>query len=224
MERNLIQQLVDVRWTVMSRTYGSSHSTLIGLLVEWWVNRGSDYSALEGGPTCAPPETVQPGQRGGQCDAILMRNNLSSGVLEVEGTRYEYTIPSSNTSSIRRWLICSNWSSAFFLGMPSVLKGKECCELLTPCRSSVGRNLPVTSRAAIRIAKLLSWPSRKVSMSARVARGRATCTTSAEHRAFTVCWFVTDGKSTSNRSEMPDSQHQPLSKRRTCKISANRQR
>ena len=88
MGRNLLNSLKNVRWKVLARTYGNSHSTLIGLLVDWWISMSPEYhSALEGGPTNGYEKK---GVRG-QCDAMLCYKNDPVGVLEVEGSRYGET-------------------------------------------------------------------------------------------------------------------------------------
>lgn len=37
MSTELLTRLESVRWNIISQTYGSSHATLIGLLVDWWM-------------------------------------------------------------------------------------------------------------------------------------------------------------------------------------------
>lgn len=85
----LLQSLSRARWQTAFRTYGSSHATLIGTLVDWWVNEEPDRWALEGGPSFAK---LPGGVGGGICDAILGEGNSSRGVVEVEGTRLESTL------------------------------------------------------------------------------------------------------------------------------------
>lgn len=87
--RELLNGLSEVPWEVAARVYGNDHATLIGLLVTWWIARApSSRWVLEGGPTN--------GYRGrgkrGQCDALLCENGSAVGLLEVEGSRYEFTI------------------------------------------------------------------------------------------------------------------------------------
>jgi len=35
---NMLECLRNVRWDTVANTYGSSHATLIGLLVAWWIS------------------------------------------------------------------------------------------------------------------------------------------------------------------------------------------
>ena len=88
---NLLTSLERARWGVALRTFGSSHATLIGLLVDWWVS-GAPRSrwALEGGPSFGYRSRGVRG--GGQCDAILGEGQSSKGIVEVEGSRYEDTL------------------------------------------------------------------------------------------------------------------------------------
>ena len=77
----IFESLSRAYWEVAHRTYGSSHATLIGVMVEWWVSLSLEaHTALEGPPS--------PGQgNANQGDAVLCRNEMPVGILEVEGTR-----------------------------------------------------------------------------------------------------------------------------------------
>ena len=87
----LLQSLSQVPWKVAAKTYGNDHSTLIGLMVQWWINLDVEaHTALEGGPAFGYRKRGQGG--GGQCDALLCRGKDPIGVLEIEGTRPEYTV------------------------------------------------------------------------------------------------------------------------------------
>ena len=80
----LLDDLHRVDWETGIRIYGNHHSTLIGLLTQWWVQSSPDrHSAVEAGPTNGYRET---GKRG-QCDAMFCLDESPIGVLEVEGTR-----------------------------------------------------------------------------------------------------------------------------------------
>ena len=86
----LLESLRSVRWDIAFRVFGNSHSTLIGLLVDWWITaEPMSRWALEGGPSFA---YAPRGVGGGICDAILGEGGNSRGVLEVEGTRMSSTI------------------------------------------------------------------------------------------------------------------------------------
>ncbi len=85
----ILADLTGVPWEFAARVYGNDHATLIGLLVSWWVGQAPTHRwAIEGGPTN--------GYRGsgkrGQCDALLCENESPVGVLEVEGSRFDFTI------------------------------------------------------------------------------------------------------------------------------------
>lgn len=85
----ILNSLKKVRWDTAVRTYGNNHSTLIGLLVDWWIALSArKHEVLEGGPTNG---YRQRGARG-QCDALFCEGDTPIGVLEVEGTRHELTI------------------------------------------------------------------------------------------------------------------------------------
>jgi hypothetical protein len=84
----LLSSLNTAKWLTAAQTYGNDHSTLIGILIDWWISLDPQrHWALEGGPTNGYR------QRGirGQCDALLCRDNDPVGVVEVEGSRYKLT-------------------------------------------------------------------------------------------------------------------------------------
>ncbi len=84
-----VEDLRDIDWNGVSRTYGNNHSTLIGFVVSWWLNKGQENEVLDGGLSI--PTTAMGGRRG-HCDAILLKDGLPRGVVEVEGTRYLPTV------------------------------------------------------------------------------------------------------------------------------------
>jgi hypothetical protein len=86
----LIDELSKVCWSTAFKTRGNDHATLIGLIVAWWVQNGSRYYALESAPTVG--ELRNGSKDGHACDAILVQNNISKCLLEVEGTRYTETL------------------------------------------------------------------------------------------------------------------------------------
>ncbi len=90
MNTSFLTSLESARWPVVFRTYGCSHSTLVGLLVDWWISQApGNRWALEGGPSFG---FFSKGIGGGICDAVLGEGDTSRGVCEVEGSRYEDTL------------------------------------------------------------------------------------------------------------------------------------
>ncbi len=82
MGNDLLANLLDEpRWHIARRTYGSSHNTLIGLIVDWWISQGivhgRQHRVMEG---ALPYEGNK-----GRCDAILLDGDIAIGVVEVEG-------------------------------------------------------------------------------------------------------------------------------------------
>jgi hypothetical protein len=78
---DIFQSLSSARWRTAGRTFGSSHSTLIGLFVDWWINCDPDRNtALDGPPSHGSGNA-------GQGDAVLCASDIPAGVLEVEGTQ-----------------------------------------------------------------------------------------------------------------------------------------
>jgi hypothetical protein len=78
--RFVFESLSSARWHVAHRTFGSSHATLIGLLVDWWVSLSPDHTALDGAPSHGKGNA-------GQGDVMFCRQEEPVGVLEVEGTK-----------------------------------------------------------------------------------------------------------------------------------------
>lgn len=89
---NLLLELKRVNWEVAFRTYGNNHSTLIGLLVNWWITGGPFRWALEGGPSIGMISEEEERRDRRACDAILSEGGKSLGALEVEGSRHIETI------------------------------------------------------------------------------------------------------------------------------------
>ncbi len=78
-----LNALRGVRWKTALRTYGNAHSTLIGLIVDWWIKQCPEKNfALDGGPSFGH---VPQGRGRGNCDALLGQNDSAVGILEVEG-------------------------------------------------------------------------------------------------------------------------------------------
>lgn len=75
---DLVKFAKEVHWQCAARTFGSSHATLIGLLVDSWVRLDpNNHWVLEGAPRIAPLRT--------QSDGILAYGNHPVGVMEIEG-------------------------------------------------------------------------------------------------------------------------------------------
>jgi hypothetical protein len=80
----ILKSLSMAKWDTAFRTYGNNHSTLIGLIVDWWINVNPKQTwALEAGPSYS--------------DAVLCLNENLVGVLEVEGSRYKVAITKIET-------------------------------------------------------------------------------------------------------------------------------
>lgn len=87
---SIFDSLETVDWRIAAKTYGNNHSTLIGLIVHWWISQSPENrQVLEG----APPHGYE--EAGvkllGQGDALLCQDRKPLGIVEVEGTRWEHT-------------------------------------------------------------------------------------------------------------------------------------
>ena len=91
MKDNLLKGMKKVRWGVAFKTFGSSHHTLIGLLVEWWIDHGYGRNryALDEGCTFKFREQGEGPKR---CDAVLVESDNARGIVEVEGSGHKETI------------------------------------------------------------------------------------------------------------------------------------
>lgn len=70
-----------VRWETAARTFGNSHNTLIGLIVDAWITADSErHWALEAAPALGKHQ----GHRH-HSDAIFVCDTSPVGILEVEG-------------------------------------------------------------------------------------------------------------------------------------------
>jgi hypothetical protein len=95
-----MESLSQVPWNVAGRTYGNTHATLTGLLVNWWVGLSPRSNwALEGGL----PVSQGAGKTAGRgakskgkrkattgaaaCDLVLCMRSEPVGVVKIEGTR-----------------------------------------------------------------------------------------------------------------------------------------
>lgn len=76
----IFESLAAARWEVAHRTYGSSHATLIGILVDWWISLDLEsHTAFDGAASHGKGNL-------GQGDALFCRGQKPMGVLEAEGT------------------------------------------------------------------------------------------------------------------------------------------
>ena len=77
MDDELFNSFVWEGWNIAFRTYGNSHNTLIGLVVNWWITHapqmdtGGEHWAIESGIF------YQEGQNGEACAAILVEGQSS---------------------------------------------------------------------------------------------------------------------------------------------------
>lgn len=86
-----LEIMKSINWKVAMRTFGNNHSTLVGLIVSWWIMKNPDNrTALDSGPAFGYRKREEGG--GGECDAVLMENGEAKGIVEVEGSRYNDTI------------------------------------------------------------------------------------------------------------------------------------
>lgn len=84
-----LSSLCTVDWQVAHQSIGNSHSTLIGLLVSWWIQTCRlNRWAVEGAPSFGKKNS----ERTGKSDALFCDGQSIVGILEVEGSRYQYTI------------------------------------------------------------------------------------------------------------------------------------
>jgi len=87
---HIFNTLGSVNWSVAANTYGSFHSTIIGLLSQWWVSlMPKEHRVMESGPTFGHGTRNNPC---GKCDAAFCQGNTAVGILEVEAARVLYTI------------------------------------------------------------------------------------------------------------------------------------
>lgn len=123
MKDDLLASLEHVRWHIALRTFGNNHATLVGLLVDWWVSGApEDRYVLESGPSFGyrPRST----RGGGQCDAILVEKEVSKGIVEVEGTRYDYTIDKMGRFFAAEYADLATLAFGVFLAYPTGARGR----------------------------------------------------------------------------------------------------
>ena len=69
------------KWDIITRMYGNSHSSIIGLLSSEWIKKSSDHSVLDG----APSPFVGKGRKGQKnADILLCKGDKPFIVVEVE--------------------------------------------------------------------------------------------------------------------------------------------
>lgn len=78
----MLDELEQVNWRVLLRTYGSFHQTLIGLIASWWNMLSDANWAIDVPPACAMPQ----GRK--HADLILGTRREAVVVVEAEGTHY----------------------------------------------------------------------------------------------------------------------------------------
>jgi len=76
-----------VPWGILPRLRGNPHSSLIGLLSHWWLNRAADSWVLDGPPQITGTVNGEPNVKRA-ADLILGSGSLPSVVVEVEGTNH----------------------------------------------------------------------------------------------------------------------------------------
>lgn len=96
----IMEGLSQIPWNVVGRTYGNTHATLTGLLVNWWVGLSPRSNwALEGGlslgksaPKGAKGTAKSKGARkapagAALCDAVLCMRTEPVGAVKIEGSK-----------------------------------------------------------------------------------------------------------------------------------------
>jgi hypothetical protein len=74
-------------WGIITKMYGSSHSSVIGFLSSEWIKKSSDHSVLDG----APSPFVGKGRKGQKnADILLCKGDKPFIVVEVETTVVKY--------------------------------------------------------------------------------------------------------------------------------------
>jgi len=124
---NLLKSLQSVRWEVAFNTFGSSHSTLIGLLVDWWISTDSHGSRFVLDEGCTFRYHYK-GKGSTRCDAVLLEGNsakgIVKGIVEVEGSRHGKTIKKMGKffQAKNEW---KNLKFGIFLAYPTYASGRK---------------------------------------------------------------------------------------------------
>lgn len=88
----LLEDLATVDWVTAANTYGNNHSTLIGLIVQWWIKKNpASRQVLEGAPSVKYKNPVKNENVYGYADAMLCEDKIPLAVIEVEGTSFRKT-------------------------------------------------------------------------------------------------------------------------------------
>ncbi|MEG6572114.1 hypothetical protein V6C21_06320 [[Clostridium] cellulosi] len=82
MNSSIIENIIkEFNWYIITRMYGSSHSSVIGFLSSEWIKKSSDHSVLDG----APSPFVGKGRKGQKnADILLCKGDKPFIVVEVE--------------------------------------------------------------------------------------------------------------------------------------------
>jgi hypothetical protein len=88
MNSSIIENIIkEFDWGIITRMYGSSHSSVIGFLSSEWIKKSSDHSVLDG----APSPFVGKGRKGQKnADILLCKGDKPFIVVEVETTVVKY--------------------------------------------------------------------------------------------------------------------------------------
>lgn len=86
-----MKNLEKLRLQTLLRTYGNSHSTLVGLISDWWVSTDvENHWVLDSGPSF--PGNGPHGKGRGNCDLMLGHGLSAVGVVEVEAHELEWCL------------------------------------------------------------------------------------------------------------------------------------
>jgi len=88
----MMESLAQVPWSVVARTYGNTHATLTGLLVNWWVGLSPRSNwVLEGGISASTNSKTKGKKKGpacaALCDVVLCLRSEPVGAVKVEGSK-----------------------------------------------------------------------------------------------------------------------------------------
>lgn len=110
----LLTSLRQADWQTVQNTIGNSHSTLIGVLVSWYVHTyPASRLAIEGAPGFAAVD----GERK-HSDALLLEDDTAVGILEVEGNNNENAIDRIRTHFASNDILLGNLWFAVLVAYP----------------------------------------------------------------------------------------------------------